>query len=162
MTSTVYSDVGPGFPCVPAGKIVPDQVVSIERSGFGLNIGQGVLAALLGYLVDEKFQSAMVYGGATLLSTALPGYYIKNVLAEKYIAEPILSGVLAVGGMHLMGHKSDHLEHFGKGATIGAGSAGIYTAFLSMSSYNNNYKPIVQQIREAPANNNNSSLFIVS
>lgn len=93
-----------------------------------LNVSQGIIAAIEGYIITGKFDQAVLYGGSTLLATAVGGY-VPNIqmlgsgaVAEKQLQEPLAAAVLAMLGQYAFGVKGESHDAKHKYLKVGAKS----------------------------------------
>lgn len=93
-----------------------------------LNISQGVIALLEGYIITGKFDQALLYGGSTLVATAVGGYVPalpmlgSSAVAEKQLQEPIAAALLAMAGQWAFGVKGEGHDAKHKYLKVGAKS----------------------------------------
>lgn len=117
-----------------------------------LNVSQGLIAAIEGYIISGKFDQALLYGGSTLLATSLGGYVPNiqmlgnNAVSEKQLQEPLVAGVIAALGQYAFGvkgesHDAKH-KYFKTGAKafiITGSSAGLNELLAIKSVGGNSY-----------------------
>lgn len=117
-----------------------------------LNVSQGIIAAIEGYIITGKMDQAFLYGGSTLLATAVGGYVPKiqmlgsSAVAEKQLQEPLAAAVLAMLGQYAFGVKGEghdakhkYLKVGAKSFIITGSSAGLNELIATKSIGGNSY-----------------------
>lgn len=117
-----------------------------------LNVSQGIIAAIEGYIITGKMDQALLYGGSTLLATAVGGY-VPNIpmlgsgtVAEKQLQEPLAAAVIAMVGQYAFGVKGEghdakhkYLKTGAKSFIITGSSAGLNELIATKSIGGNSY-----------------------
>lgn len=117
-----------------------------------LNISQGIIAAVEGYVITGKFDQALLYGGSTLVATAIGGYVPalpmlgSSVVAEKQLQETLASAIIAMAGQwafKVKGESGDskhkYLKTGAKAFIITGSSAGLNELIATKSIGGNSY-----------------------
>jgi len=117
-----------------------------------LNISQGIIAAIEGYIITGKMDQALLYGGSTLVATAVGGYVPNlpmlgnSAVAEKQLQEPLAAAVLAMVGQWAFGVKGEghdakhkYLKVGAKSFIITGSSAGLNEVIATKAIGGNSY-----------------------
>ncbi len=113
------------------------------------NISQGLIAALEGYIISGKMDQALLYGGSTLIATAV-GDYIptsdmlgSGALYEKQLQEPLASCLIALLGQYLFKLREEgkhkYIKTCGKAFIISSSSAGLNELIANKAIGGNSY-----------------------
>lgn len=106
----------------------------------GINIPQIIVASVEDAAVTRgNMKSALVAAGSVGLSNLLPSYSsgMWGSGTEKYIAEPIIAGILySIGSKYVGGadKEGSMLKKFSKGFVIGASSAAVAGSLVSYTT----------------------------
>lgn len=135
----------PTITITPAANANGNKTYSSNYSNYvsgsvGFNVPQILVAGIEASLMGSSMKNAAIVAGAVGVSNLLPAYSGTanwGSSTEKYIAEPILAGVLySVSGYLIKGDKQKSLlKKFMKGFLIGSSSAavsgGLYGATMA-------------------------------
>lgn len=138
-----------------------------------LNISQGVIAALEGYIITGKFDQALLYGGSTLLATSIGGY-VPNIpllgssaLSEKQLQEPIAAGVIAMLAQYAFGVKGEphdakhkYWKTGAKSFIITGSSAGLNELIAAKSIGGSSYAQAREVLQEKMKANPDNTYYV--
>ena len=113
---------------------------SYVRNSMGVNVPQVIVAGIENAIASKgNMKNSLLMAGAVGVSNLLPAYGPAGMWgsnAEKYLAEPVVAGILYAAGTKFItssGAKegSSVLAKFAKGFVIGASSAAVGGAIVS-------------------------------
>lgn len=112
--------------------------MSYISSSIGINVPQIIVAGIEDAIISKgNVKDSLLAGASVGVSNLLPAYGPAGMWgsgAEKYVAEPIVAGLLyALGSKYMkVGEKEgSFMKKFGKGFIIGASSAAVSGQVLS-------------------------------
>lgn len=104
----------------------------------GINVTQSLIALGEGYLLHGNLKDAAVFAGVVALSNLVSsnGLIASNATTEKYVVEPAIGAVLAVGAFGYMG-KKNLMKRGVEAFLISGSSAGVNMYAMNWTLYGN-------------------------